>query len=124
MNPIMVVVGTRPEIIKMAPLIRALQKNSLPFIFVHCGQHYDYEMSQQFIQELKLQQPKYGYRVRARSHGLQIARIMAFMEKVLKKVETNLVLVEGDTNGVLASALATVKLGIQSRTRRSWTAQL
>jgi len=113
MNPITVVVGTRPEIIKMAPLIRALEANSLPFIFVHCGQHYDYEMSQQFIQELKLPEPKYGYRVRARSQGLQTARIMAFIEKVLKKIETNLVLVEGDTNGVLGSALAAVKLGIK-----------
>ncbi len=113
MNSITVVVGTRPEIIKMAPLVRALQKNSLPFIFVHCGQHYDYEMSQQFIQELKLPQPKYGYRVRAHSQGLQTARIIAFTEKVLKKVETNLVLVEGDTNGVLATALAAVKLSIK-----------
>jgi len=113
MNSIMIAVGTRPEIIKMAPLIRALEDNSLPFTFVHCGQHYDYEMSQQFIQELKLPQPKYGYKVHARSHGLQTARIMVFIEKVLKKNETNIVLVEGDTNGVLATALAAVKLGIK-----------
>jgi len=113
MNSIMVVVGTRPEIIKMAPLVRALEANSLPFTFVHCGQHYDYEMSQQFIQELKLPQPEYGYKVHVCSHGLQTARIMAFTEKVLKKVETNIVLVEGDTNGVLATALAAVKLDIK-----------
>jgi len=54
MNPITVVVGTRPEIIKMAPLIRALEANSLPFIFVHCGQHYDYEMTRIFFEELHI----------------------------------------------------------------------
>jgi len=113
MNSIMVVVGTRPEIIKMAPLVRALEADSLPFIFVHCGQHYDYEMSQQFIQELKLPQPDYDFKVRARSQGLQTARIMTFIEKVLKKAEVNVVLVEGDTNAVLASALAAVKLGVK-----------
>ncbi len=46
MKPVVVVAGTRPEIIKMTPIIRALNKAKLPFAFVHCGQHYDYNMSQ------------------------------------------------------------------------------
>src|ERR1035437_8543919 len=54
MNPVVVVAGTRPEIIKMAPIIRALNKAKLPSVFVHCGQHYDYNMSQQFIENLEL----------------------------------------------------------------------
>lgn len=112
MKDVMVVVGTRPEIIKMAPLVRALQKNDIPFTFVHCGQHYDYKMSQQFIEELELPKPDHNCKVVASSQGEQTARIIANMERLLKKEKPALVLVEGDTNGVLATALATIKLGI------------
>ena len=108
----MIVVGTRPEIIKMAPLIRAMQKRSIPYVFVHCGQHYDYNMSQQFIEELELPAPDYGFKVRAYSPGLQTARILTLVERVVKKAKPQVVLVEGDTNGVLASALAAVKLNV------------
>lgn len=109
---IMVVVGTRPEIIKMAPLIKALQKMEIPLTFVHCGQHYDYVMSQRFIEELELPQPDYNYKVKACSQGEQTARIIANMERLLKKTKPSLVLVEGDTNGVLATSIAAAKLGI------------
>jgi len=112
MKPVMVVVGTRPEIIKMAPVVRALRKSKIPSIFVHCGQHYDYNMSQQFIEELELPMPDYGYRLKAYSQGVQTARIIIHMEKLLKNTLPALVLVEGDTNGVLATTLAAVKLGI------------
>jgi UDP-N-acetylglucosamine 2-epimerase (non-hydrolysing) len=112
MKAVMVVVGTRPEIIKMAPIVRALQENKITTIFVHCGQHYDYNMSQQFIEELELPKPNYGYKIKAYSQGSQTACIMIHMEKLLKKTSPALVLVEGDTNGVLATALATVKLGM------------
>jgi UDP-N-acetylglucosamine 2-epimerase (non-hydrolysing) len=112
MESLMVVAGTRPEIIKMAPVVRALQKSQIPFTFVHCGQHYDYEMSQRFIEELKLPKPDYTYKVRVYSQGQQISRIIANMEHLLKKTKPNLVLIEGDTNGVLATALAANKLGI------------
>jgi len=94
----------------MAPVMRALKENSVPYIFVNCGQHYDYNMSQQFIEELELPKPDYGFKVRAYSPGLQTGRIITLIERVIKKVEPRLVLVEGDTNGVLASALAAVKL--------------
>jgi len=112
MKTVMIVVGTRPEIIKMAPVIRALKKSKIPLIFVHCGQHYDYNMSQQFIEELELPTPDYGYKVKTYSQGVQTARIITRMERLLKKTTPALVLVEGDTNGVLATALAAVKLGI------------
>jgi len=106
----MVVVGTRPEIIKMAPIIRAMQKQSIPYIFVHCGQHYDYNMSQQFIEQLELPSPDYGFKVKAYSPGLQTARMLTHVERAVKETNPRAVLVEGDTNGVLASALAAVKL--------------
>lgn len=112
METIMVVAGTRPEIIKMAPIVRALQKSKIPLIFVHCGQHYDYNMSQQFIEELELPTPDYAYKVKAYSQGTQTARIITHMERLLKKTSPKLVLVEGDTNGVLATALAALELRI------------
>jgi UDP-N-acetylglucosamine 2-epimerase (non-hydrolysing) len=112
MKAIMVVVGTRPEIVKMAPVIRALQKSRIPTTFVHCGQHYDYNMAQQFIEELELPPPDYAYKVKANSPGAQTARIIAYMDKLLKETAPALVLVEGDTNSVLAAALAANKRGI------------
>jgi UDP-N-acetylglucosamine 2-epimerase (non-hydrolysing) len=109
MKTVMVVVGTRPEIIKMAPIVRALAKNKIPTTFVHCGQHYDYNMSQQFIEDLQLPSPDYTYKVRAYSPGAQTAQIITYMDKVLKETEPALVLVEGDTNSVLAAAVAANK---------------
>src|SRR3989304_2422093 len=108
----MVVVGTRPEIIKMAPVVRALKKNKVPFLFVHCGQHYDYNMSQQFIEDLELPLPDYSFKLRASSAGEQTARMILRMDRLLKKTMPCLVLVEGDTNTVLAAALAANKRGI------------
>ncbi|MCJ7559387.1 UDP-N-acetylglucosamine 2-epimerase, partial [Candidatus Bathyarchaeota archaeon] len=112
MKPVLVVVGTRPEIIKMAPVLRALQKRKIPMTFVHCGQHYDYNMAQQFIENLELPPPDYTYKVKAYSPGTQTARIIMHMDKLLKKTAPTLVLVEGDTNSVLATALAANKRGI------------
>jgi UDP-N-acetylglucosamine 2-epimerase (non-hydrolysing) len=112
MENLMVIVGTRPEIIKMAPIVRALQKSEIPFTFVHCGQHYDYNMSQQFIEELGLPKPHYNCKVKTCSCGEQVARIIIHVERLLKEAKPTLVLVEGDTNGVLATALASIKLGI------------
>jgi UDP-N-acetylglucosamine 2-epimerase (non-hydrolysing) len=112
MKTVMVVVGTRPEIVKMAPIVRALQKHKVPTTFVHCGQHYDYNMSQQFIEDLDLPAPDYAYRVRASSPGAQIARIIAYMDKLLRETAPSVVLVEGDTNTVLAAALAANKLKV------------
>ncbi len=106
----MIVVGTRPEIIKMAPLIRAMRRRSLPYVFVHCGQHYDYNMSQQFIEELELPRPDYGFKVRAHLQGSQTARMLILVERTVRESKPRVVLVEGDTNGVLASAIAAVKL--------------
>jgi len=112
MKKCMIVVGTRPEIIKMAPIVRAMKEAGVSFLFVHCGQHYDYNMSQQFIEELGLPSPDYGFKLKAYSPGLQTGRILTIVEHVVKKAKPEIVLVEGDTNGVLASALATVKLNV------------
>ena len=112
MKTVMVVVGTRPEIVKMAPLVRALQKHKTPTTFVHCGQHYDYNMSQRFIEDLELPAPDYAYSVKVDSPGAQTAQIIAYMDKLLRETAPAVVLVEGDTNTVLAAAVAANKLKI------------
>jgi UDP-N-acetylglucosamine 2-epimerase (non-hydrolysing) len=111
-SPILVAVGTRPEIIKMAPVITALEKARLPFIFFHCGQHYDYVMSQQFIEELKLPPPDVDSRVNETDPALQTAHIMEAVTRTIIDVHPSMVLVEGDTNTVLASAVAANKLKV------------
>jgi UDP-N-acetylglucosamine 2-epimerase (non-hydrolysing) len=114
MKTAMIVAGTRPEIVKMAPVVRALQKNKIPLKFVNCGQHYDYNMAQQFIEDLELPPPDYTFKINASSPGTQTARIMMHMDKLLEKTAPTVVLVEGDTNSVLAAALAANKRGIPS----------
>jgi UDP-N-acetylglucosamine 2-epimerase (non-hydrolysing) len=109
MKPVVVVTGTRPEIIKMAPILRELQKRKMPHIFVHCGQHYDYNMAQKFIEDLELPQPDYAFKLRGASANVQVARIITQMDELLKKIVPSIVLVEGDTNTVLAAALAANK---------------
>jgi UDP-N-acetylglucosamine 2-epimerase (non-hydrolysing) len=112
MKAVMVVVGTRPEIVKMAPIVRVFKKNGMRFRFVHCGQHYDYNMSQQFIENLELPSPDFSFKIRASSPGEQTARMMTHMDKLLKRVVPCAVLVEGDTNTVLAAALVANKRGV------------
>jgi UDP-N-acetylglucosamine 2-epimerase (non-hydrolysing) len=112
LKPVVVVAGTRPEIIKMAPIIRALNEAKLPSVFVHCGQHYDYNMAQQFIENLELPAPDYALKIEASSPGTQTTEIMMKMDQLLGRLESSIVLVEGDTNSVLASALAANKRAI------------
>jgi UDP-N-acetylglucosamine 2-epimerase (non-hydrolysing) len=112
MKPIMVATGTRPEIIKMAPILRALQKRKLPTFFVHCGQHYDYNMAQKFIEDLELPTPDLSFKLKSTSPNTQMARIITQMDKLLKEKQPSIVLVEGDTNTVLAAALAANKRGV------------
>lgn len=108
----LIVVGTRPEVIKMAPVIRALQKHGQAFILVHSGQHYDYNLSSQFIEELGLPEPDYSLKVRERSPAAQTGRMMITLEKVVKKENPELMLIEGDTNTMLAAALAGFKQNV------------
>ncbi len=109
MKPVVVIAGTRPEIIKMAPIIRALKDAKVPSVFVHCGQHYDYNMAQQFIENLELPTPDYTFKIDASSPGAQTAEILLKTDQLLEKVEPSILLVEGDTNSVLAAALAANK---------------
>jgi UDP-N-acetylglucosamine 2-epimerase (non-hydrolysing) len=107
-----IVVGTRPEIIKIAPIIRAFQNRSLDFRLIHTGQHYDYELSKLFIQELELPVPDYSFRLRESKPAAQIGEMMIKLGRALRRIDPKLLIIQGDTNSMLASALTGVKLSL------------
>ncbi|MGQ9565714.1 MAG: non-hydrolyzing UDP-N-acetylglucosamine 2-epimerase [Candidatus Bathyarchaeales archaeon] len=108
-SKILVAVGTRPEIIKTAPIIRALQSSSIPFFFLHCGQHWDYNMSQQFIEELNLPAPQFNHRITTCQPAQQTVQIFAKTAKIIRQTRPRILITEGDTNTALATALAANK---------------
>jgi UDP-N-acetylglucosamine 2-epimerase (non-hydrolysing) len=106
------VLGTRPEIIKMSPVIRECERLGLDFFVLHTGQHYSYNMDRVFFDQLKMPDASYNLDVGSGSHGVQTGKMLIGIEKVLVKEEPDVVLVQGDTNTVLAGALAASKLNI------------
>src|SRR3989344_5647490 len=106
------ILGTRPEIIKLSPLIPLLEKQ-FTHILIHTGQHYDYEMDKVFFEELKLKEPNYKLNVGSHPQGKQTGIMLEKIESVLLKEKPDLVIVQGDTNTTLAGALAASKLGIK-----------
>ncbi|MGB7532382.1 MAG: UDP-N-acetylglucosamine 2-epimerase (non-hydrolyzing) [Halobacteriota archaeon] len=109
---ICIILGTRPEIIKMSPVIRACEKQGLDYFILHTGQHYSYTMDRVFFEQLELPEAKYNLDVGSGKHGEQTGKILSGVEPVLQKERPDVVLVEGDTNTVLAGALAATKLHI------------
>jgi UDP-N-acetylglucosamine 2-epimerase (non-hydrolysing) len=109
---IAVVIGTRPEIIKMAPVIDEMEKRNIDYILIHTGQHYDHEMSDQFFIDLELRKPDFNIGVGSGSHGNQTATMIKGIEAVLIAEKPDIVLVQGDTNAVLSGALVASKLHI------------
>ena len=106
------VLGTRPEIIKMAPIIDEISKRGIDQIILHTGQHYDKEMSDNFFRDLEIPAPDYNIHVGSGTHGKQTGLMMKGIEEVLIKEKPDIVLVQGDTNAVLAGALVASKLHI------------
>ncbi|MCW4022048.1 MAG: UDP-N-acetylglucosamine 2-epimerase (non-hydrolyzing) [Candidatus Bathyarchaeota archaeon] len=110
---ISIVLGTRPEIIKMSPVIRLCEQLALDYFVLHTGQHYSYNMDRVFFEQLALTEAKYNLDVGSASHAEQTGKMLIKIEQVLKKEKPDVVLVQGDTNTVLAGALAAAKLGIK-----------
>ena len=108
-----VVVGTRPEIIKLAPVVKELQRRAIDFVLIHSNQHYSRELDGIFFDELKLPKPDYNLKVGSGKHGNQTGNILLKIEPILEKEKPDHILVQGDTNTVLAAALAASKLGIK-----------
>lgn len=110
---IAIVLGTRPEIIKMAPIIRECEKRDLDYFTLHTGQHYSYEMDRIFFEQLELPEPEYNLEIGSGSHAQQTGKIMARIEEVLDEEMPDIVLLQGDTNTVLAGAIAASKMHIK-----------
>ena len=106
------ILGTRPEIIKMAPIIAEIAKRGIDQIVLHTGQHYDKEMSDNFFRDLEIPAPDYNIHVGSGTHGRQTGRMMEGIEEILMEEKPDIVLVQGDTNAVLAGALVCAKLHI------------
>jgi UDP-N-acetylglucosamine 2-epimerase (non-hydrolysing) len=109
-----VVIGTRPGIVMLSPVIRELTAKRVPFFVLHTGQHYSYEMDQLFLDELQLPPPKHKLQgiPRGGLHGAQTAEMLKGAEQVFQMERPSLVLVGGDANTNLAAALAARKLHI------------
>jgi UDP-N-acetylglucosamine 2-epimerase (non-hydrolysing) len=111
MADIALIVGTRPEIIKMSPVIRALKRDD--FVFIHTGQHYDYNLSLQFIKDLDLPKPDVTFALTHSEPALQMGEMIIKLHNAMKKIRPRIVAVEGDTNSILAGGISAIKNGIR-----------
>lgn len=109
------VVGARPNFMKMAPIIEAMNKYpvQIEHLLVHTGQHYDEKMSKSFFDDLGMPKPDINLEVGSGSHAEQTARIMVEFEKVCIAEKPNLVIVVGDVNSTMACTITAKKLGIK-----------
>ena len=115
MLKILTIIGARPQIIKAAALSRAIRSGFSGRIaekILHTGQHYDSNMSQVFFDELGIPQPDFNLHVGSGSHGVQTAKMIAGIEKVLQSEPFDALVVYGDTNSTLAGAVAACKLHV------------
>jgi UDP-N-acetylglucosamine 2-epimerase (non-hydrolysing) len=125
---IAIVLGTRPEIIKMSPVIRECQKRQIDFFILHSGQHYSPNMDNIFFEELNLPLPQYNLSInKEKKYSLQISKMTKEMEKIFLKEKPDIIFVQGDTNTVLAGTLAAknrrikighIEAGLRSNDRR------
>lgn len=108
---VVTVVGARPQFIKAAVVSHVLRERHQE-ILVHTGQHYDYNMSEQFFDELAIPRPDYNLGISGGSHAEMTGNMMIALEKVFIKEKPDCLLLYGDTNSTLAAALAAAKLYI------------
>jgi UDP-N-acetylglucosamine 2-epimerase (non-hydrolysing) len=104
------VLGTRPEIIKLAPVIFAARERSLDYYIIHTNQHYTTELDAAFFEELELEPPAEHLGVGSGDHGAQTARMLERVEDAIRRLELTSVVIQGDTNSGLAGALAAAKM--------------
>lgn len=108
-----IILGTRPEIIKMSPLVRAAKRRNLDYFILHTGQHYSKELDEQIFQDLDLEPPRYNLGVGGQPFRMQVGLMTREIKAILEVEHPDVVIVQGDTISVLAGALAANKLGIK-----------
>ena len=113
MGPVLLVAGARPNFVKVAPVVRELDRRGVPNVIVHTGQHYDASMSEVFFDELGIRAPEHHLDVGSASHAVQTARIMEAFEPVVERERPAWVVVFGDVNSTVACALVAAKLGVR-----------
>ena len=101
-NPIILVVGARPNFMKIAPLYKELKKRGISQILLHTGQHYDRNMSEVFFEDLGMPEPDIHLDVGSGSHASQTAKVMIEFENVCNEIEPPIVVVVGDVNSTVA----------------------
>lgn len=109
---ILSLVGARPQFMQEAVLHRIFKKKNITEVLVDSGQHYDFNMSGVFIEELEITKPHYSLNVGSGSHAAMTGKIMILFEKVALKEMPDVIVVNGDTNTTLAGALVGAKLKI------------
>lgn len=112
MKKIAVVLGTRPEIIKLLSIIKFLEGSKLPYILIHSNQHYSKNMDTVFFDELQLPNPHYNLDIGSGKHAEQTGRMMSALETIFETEKPSAVIVQGDTNSVVAGALTASKMSI------------
>lgn len=108
-----VILGTRPEIIKLSSIIRKLENDGTPYFIIHTNQHFSANMDTLFFEELELPTPHYNLNTETGSHANVTASMLVKIEDILLEEKPDVVLVQGDTNTVLAGALAASKIGVK-----------
>lgn len=113
MKKIGIILGTRPEIIKLSSIIRYCKENKSSYFIIHTNQHYSENMDAIFFKELDLPKSKYNLEIGSGQHGEMTGRMMIKIEEILLKEKPDIIFVQGDTNTVMAGAFAASKLGIR-----------
>jgi len=106
------IVGARPQFIKVKPITDQFSKRKINHKLIHTGQHYDYEMSRVFFDQMNIPNPDYNLEIGSSSHGKQTGLMLEKIEEVLIAEKPDFVIVYGDTNSTIAAALAAVKIHI------------
>jgi UDP-N-acetylglucosamine 2-epimerase len=110
---IAIAAGTRPEFIQIEPIIRELVRRNIEYIFIHSGQHYDYEMDKIFFEEMKVPDPTHYLRIGSKHPGEQIGEMITKSESIFRDEKPDILLITGDTNTALGAALAANKSKIK-----------
>lgn len=110
---ILSVIGTRPQLVKLQPIVSAFNKFEIEHKYIDTGQHYDAKLASEFSESLRLPKPLINLEIGSGSHGYQTAKMLEALEKQFTSLKPEFVIVYGDTNSTLAATLAARKLNIR-----------